>query len=339
MSIVVDDTSNGLSDDAAVAALVNQMKVDPKGPAANSGEEDEDTDPDLADEADENEGGDEDQGEAPDDDEADEDEDEASDEDGDEDEDGEAEQEAPAAAPALTDDAKVKVVVNGEETEVTVGSLKRLAGQEAALTRKSQEADQVGGRAAFMIQGALELVAEDLAPYQDIDWLVAQQEMEPEEFKWHRDNFARSQKRHQALVQQAQEFEGVVSKRRQAAQAEQAKEATVELAKDIPNWSDKLYGDIMQYGIEQGLDANDVAQITNAKVIKLLHKAMVADRAQAVAVKKIKQAPVRVKRPSASDEASANTSSRQQRRLEQKLKSGRATDDDAVALLMGRWKK
>src|SRR3546814_13952670 len=72
------------------------------------------------------------------------------------------------------DDAVVKVVVDGEETEVTVGSLKRLAGQEAALTRKSQEVEVVGGRAALMIQGAIEVVLEELAPYKDIDWLTLQ---------------------------------------------------------------------------------------------------------------------------------------------------------------------
>src|SRR3546814_20739928 len=63
---------------------------------------------------------------------------------------------APKAVPE--DDAVVKVVVDGEEKEVTVGSLKRLAGQEAALTRKSQEVEVGGGRAALMIQGAIEVV-------------------------------------------------------------------------------------------------------------------------------------------------------------------------------------
>src|SRR3546814_18614649 len=77
---------------------------------------------------------------------------------------------APKAVPE--DDAVVKVVVDGEETEVTVGSLKRLAGQEAALTRKSQEVEVVGGRAALMIQGAIEVVLEELAPYKAIDWLT-----------------------------------------------------------------------------------------------------------------------------------------------------------------------
>src|SRR3546814_256559 len=108
---------------------------------------------------------------------------------------------APKAVPE--DDAVVKVVVDGEETEVTVGSLKRLAGQEAALTRKSQEVEVVGGRAALMIQGAIEVVLEELAPYKDIDWLTLRDKMEPDEFEWHRDNFNKHQKRYQKQIGRA----------------------------------------------------------------------------------------------------------------------------------------
>lgn len=332
----VSDTTNGMSDDAAVSALIDQMKVDPKGPAASSGEDDEDLDDaddgdDQADNADLNdEDGDADPNEDGEDDEASDEGDE-----GEEDE-GEDEQEAPSAPAAPADDAVVKVTVNGEETEVTVGSLKRLAGQEAALTRKSQEADLVGSRAAAMIQGALGAIIEDLEPYQNIDWLVAQQEMEPEEFKWHRDNFARSNQRYQRLMQQAGELEQVATTRRQTAVAEQAREASAELTKDITGWSDKLYGEIMEYGVSQGLDPDDVASITNAKVIKILHKAMLADRAEKVVAKKVNQTPKRVRKGGGEE---APSTGKRQRILEKKLASGRATDDDAVALLMGRWSK
>src|SRR3546814_4626527 len=114
------------------------------------------------------------------------------------------------------DDAVVKVVVDGEETEGTVGSLKRLAGQEAALTRKSQEVEVVGGRAALMIQGAIEVVLEELAPYKDIDWLTLRDKMEPDEFEWHRDNFNKHQKRYQKLVGDAQNFEQIIEARQSA---------------------------------------------------------------------------------------------------------------------------
>ena len=329
-----------MSDDAAIAALVDQMKVAPKAPTEKSGvrtaeapaaevDEDEEeleeaADPEEeADEADPKEEADED--------------DDPDAEEGDEGDDAD-EPKAPAAVEPPADDAVVKITVNGEETEVTVGSLKRLAGQEATLTRKSQEADQVGGRAAMLIQGALDTIIEDLEPYNGFDWVLAGQEMEPEEFKWHRENYTRSEGRYNALVKQAGEFEQIVAGRKKAAFAEQAAEATAELQADIPGWSEALYGEIMQYGIDAGLDPDDVASIANAKVIKVLHKAMLADRASTAVAKKVNLTPARVKKPSGSDEQAGAVSSRAQRKLEQKLATGRATDDDAVALLMGRWK-
>src|SRR6476660_3753905 len=57
------------------------------------------------------------------------------DEDGDEGDDENGEQ----STIEIKDDHKFKVPVDGEEREFSLGQLKRLAGQEAALTRKSQE--------------------------------------------------------------------------------------------------------------------------------------------------------------------------------------------------------
>lgn len=333
MSIVADDTSTGLSDNAAVEALIEQMKTTPKAP---EGQNDDDADLDDEDEGDDDEANDQ----------VDEDGEDADPEDADleDEEDGEGEgdegeEEQQQAAPnAINDDTTVKVTVNGEETEVSIGSLKRLAGQEASLTRKSQEADQVGGRAAFMIQNAIQAIQEDLAPYEDIDWLVAQQEMDPEEFKWHRDNFTRSKQRFDNLVGQAGEFEQAIQARQQAARGEAARAATAELTRDVPGWNDSLYTEVMQYGVAQGLDPDDVANITSAPVIKILLKAMKADKAGTVTANKVKAAPTRVRRPSSADETTGNPSTRQMKALEAKVRSGRGSDDDAVALLMGRWR-
>lgn len=324
-----------MSEEAAVAALVNQMKVAPKAPTEETGDqddEDQDEDNQVVDD------GENDEALEAEDDDADED---GEAEDGDDegtDEDATDEQKAPAAAAVPADDAVVKVTVNGEETEVTIGSLKRLAGQEATLTRKSQEADAVGGRAALLIQGALETIAEDLAPYDGFDWILASHEMEPEEFKWHRENYTRNETRYNALIKQAGEFETTIKARQEAATQEQATAAHTELVADVPGWSDKLYGDILKYGVSQGLEADDVANIANAKVIKLLHKAMLHDTAATAVAKKVNLTPARVKATATVDEAQGSAPSRQQRTLEKKMASGRATDDDAVALLMGRWK-
>ena len=39
----------------------------------------------------------------------------------------------------ISDDHEVEVLVDGEEHSISIGQLKRLAGQEKSLTRKSQE--------------------------------------------------------------------------------------------------------------------------------------------------------------------------------------------------------
>ena len=58
-----------------------------------------------------------------------------------EEEDDEEEEETAEAKP-LDDEQKVEVLVDGETKSVSVRSLKRLYGQEASLTRKSQEVSQ-----------------------------------------------------------------------------------------------------------------------------------------------------------------------------------------------------
>ena len=247
-----------------------------------------------------------------------------------------------AAAAPLNDDAEVVVVVDGVETKHTLGSLKRLAGQEASLTRKSQEADVVGSRAAIVLQGALESVLEDLKPYEGVDWLVEQQNMEPEEFKWHREQFTRLQGRYQKLVGNAQTFGETMTAKQKAATTERAQKALKVLSdpKDgIPGWNDQVYNDIMAYGISQGLDPNDVAQIADAPVIKLIHQAMMFSKGQktvAAKVAKVNDTPAKVRKGSGR-ETIAPEGGKSQRTLERKLASGRASDDDAIALLTGRW--
>src|SRR3546814_5929475 len=72
--------------------------------------------------------------------------------------------------------------------------------------------------------------------------------------------------------------------------------AAKELKAEIPEWSDNLYGEIMAYGIAEGLDEADVRRIANPKVIKLLRKAMLYDKGEKVVTKKVNQTPTRVKK-------------------------------------------
>jgi hypothetical protein len=241
------------------------------------------------------------------------------------------------AAGAINDDATVEVTVNGEAQTFTIGSLKRLAGQEAALTQKSQEAELVGGRAAAALQAALEAAQEDLQPYAGVDWLVLQNQLDPAEFEWHRQNAQRAQTRFEKLVGAAQNFEDTVQQRRQADTARAAQACIADLTDPktgIPGWNDKVYGEIMAFGVENGLPQDEVAQITNPAVIKLLRKAMLYDRGQKVATQKVKAAPTKVLKGGSRQDSTSKTIN--VKKASQRLaRSG--SEDDAVALLMGRW--
>lgn len=324
----MDETSNGLSEEAAEAALLATLS-----PSDDDGSHEDHDEGDL-DETDgdyeEYEPSHEDQ-----------DGEEASegDDEGEEapegDEDGEEGEEAPEGdAPAINDDHELTLNVNGEDQKVKLGALKALYGQRDSMERKSQDADLVGARAAAALQAAIEVVGEDLQPYSTVDWLVLQGKMDPETFQWHRENAQRLNTKYQKLVGAAQGVEQSFTQRRQNIDRDAAQSALVELKADVPEWSEQLYGDILKYGAEQGLDADDLATITNPKVIKLLRKAMLHDAAGKVATKKVKAAPAKVIKGSKTA-SPAGKQINAQKAMKRLAQTG--ADDAAVAALMGRW--
>lgn len=315
-----DDNAGSLSEEAAEAALMASFE----DPAENANDDPNDDD------ADEGDDGEQEQAANQDDDADDADDGEDSDDDQEEGDDGD---EQDQQAPAVTDEAEVEVTVNGETQKVTIGSLKRLAGQEAALTQKSQEADLVGGRAAAALQAAIDAVTEDLTPYADVDWMVLQQQLDPEEFAWHRENAGKAQKRYDKLVNAAQTFEQTVQGRQTNETRRQAQACIAELKADIPEWSDKLYSDILAFGVKEGLDEKDVAAITNPKVVKLLRKAMLFDQGKAVATKKVRNAPTKVLKGTARQDSTRTVNTQ---KAERRLATS-GSDADAVAVLLGRW--
>lgn len=327
MSIPADDnTDTGLSDADAIAALTGALK----GPQASTETDEDDEEGDGDQNLDPEEDGDDDQN--PDDEDED---DEGSDSDGENDTD----QNQSAAAPEVSDETVVKVTVDGAEQELSIGSLKRLAGQEASLTRKSQEADVVGQRAAATLQGALETVLEDLQPYEGVDWVLEGHRMDPDEFAWHREQFTKLTSRRDKIIGNAQNLEATTQERREAQLQEQAAEAVRVLSDPItgiPGWSDKLYDDILTFAVEAGLPEDDVATIVNPNVIKIINDARLYRTGQKAAAEKVNLSPSKVRKGGGREPIQAQDV-KVQKRLESKLKSGTATDDDAMAALMGRW--
>ena len=89
----------------------------------------------------------------------------------------------------LSDDTMVEVVVSGETQQVSVGDLKRLAGQEKSLTQKSQEVSRLRKEAVessekshLVLQKLIEKAEAEYKPYADVDMLVASKTMSDNDF-------------------------------------------------------------------------------------------------------------------------------------------------------------
>ena len=88
------------------------------------------------------------------------------------------------------DDDVVEITVDGKVVQHSVGSLKRLAGQEASLTRKSQEtaskrkeADEAIQKNHAVFQTLLAKAEEKYKPYSEVDMLLASKTMEADDFR------------------------------------------------------------------------------------------------------------------------------------------------------------
>lgn len=305
-----------MSEDDAVAAIMDSLEP-PKGPSedADEGEDDDQQLPEDDQDPLEEDGDETDPDEA---------------------DEGEGDPNTPAAPTAPADDAQVTVEIGGEQKTFTVAQLKEFASQGAEVTQRFQEADAVGGRAAAALQAALEVAQEDLAPYADVDWLVLQNQLSPEEFAWHRENAQKADAKYRKVLEKAQGFQQAAEQRQTAEQGRRAQEAVKVLQKDIPGWSEQLYGDILDYGASQGLDQGDLSRITDPGVIKVLHQALLYSKGQKAAAKKVAAAPTKVLKPGTRDVPPEKALAA--KKAERRLAQGSGSDDDAVAVLMGRWR-
>lgn len=220
-------------------------------------------------------------------------------EDGDEEEDEEA---APAAE--VADDAEVSVKVDGKDLKLKVGDLKRLAGQEAALTQKSQSvANQLraveaqGLYLANVLEGRLKTAKAKFDKYANVDLFKAQRDLDPEDFDALRAAKAAAEAEYSAVTRESQEFMHRVQETRQKVLRERAAVALKEITRAIPEWNDELYGKVRTYAVSQGMNPNEVNEVVNPAAIIMMNKAMQFDAIKAkteTVEKKVKKSPKRV---------------------------------------------
>ncbi len=264
---------------------------------------------------------------------------ESADDEGEGDEDAsEEDDEAEPKAKVADDDATVSVTVNGEAKTFKVADLKRLAGQEAALTQRSQAvADRVrqveaqGLYLASILDARYKAAQAQYEKYAKIDLFKAHRELDPEDFDSLRAAKQAAEAEFQTITREAQQFVQRAQATRVNLLRSQAQDSLKTITKAIPDWTDETYAKVRSYAVSQGMDANTVNEIVDASAVIMMHKAMQYDalsQKKATVEKKVAKAPQTVMKKS-SNAADATSS---------KVKAARARaaasgDIDDVAAL------
>lgn len=238
---------------------------------------------------------------------------------------------------------KVTVKVGEEEHEVSVDDLKRLYGQEASLTQKSQEVseqrkqlEETEQQNEAVMEIVLGSIKEQYEQYANIDWFVAQKQLPDEEFVALREEALRTKQQFEAVTSGVGSYLKQKEERLMADLEAKATEAHKTLNEADIGWSKDKMTELAEFAETFGFSQERIAQTVDAPLFLLLDAAMKANKVATKAkVKKAVKTPKKIitskSKPKAIDPAKGT-----QKSLESQLrKSG--SEEDAVALLMNQW--
>jgi hypothetical protein len=232
---------------------------------------------------------------------------ESSSEDADETE-GEAE-ETKAKKYADDEGTYVKVKVGEEEHEVAVKDLKRLFGQEASLTKKSQEvaertkaAEYAQAKSLAALDVMVKRAQEAANPYRNVNWaaLMKDPNIAAEDVTALQEAAKSAFENETFLTGQLDHFMHEVQAQQVAAQA-QAAQACIKALTDeqspthIKGWDQKLYNDMRSFAVSMGANQQMVDNLVDPAAFKLIHMAMQFHKgAQKVVTQKVNKAPKKI---------------------------------------------
>ena len=274
--------------------------------------------------------------------EIDEDEDEV---DPDEEEEPETEDDDEEEIEELNDDTLIEVMVEGESRQASIKDLKRLYGQEASLTRKSQEVakqrktaeDNIAKTDAIM-QRMVQQAEERYKPYSEVDMILASKNLDDADFAQLRKEAQAAHDDLKFIKEEADNFYTGLQQQQQQQLQEAAKEAVRVLEQDIPEWSNQLYDDIRSYAIGQGLPEAEVNSYVNPSVIKVLNKARLYDQAKKVTTTKKKRVAKKVLKSKKAPVSNTQLKAKRIRDAQAKLSQSAGNDiDDIADVIMQRW--
>jgi hypothetical protein len=191
------------------------------------------------------------------------------------------------------DGVYVKITEGDKEHEVPLKDLKRLYGQEASLTRKSQEvadlrktAETTQQKHVSALQVLIERAKQKAQPFRQIDWMAVSKDpnISQEEASALRTQAQQVLEEEAFLTNSLDAFMDEVNKQTQTRKIDEAKACVKALttagSDDKPNalhiegWNDKVYSDVRDFGMKMGAPAEYVNTLTDPVAIKIMHMAM-----------------------------------------------------------------
>jgi hypothetical protein len=239
------------------------------------------------------------------------------------------------------DNQEVEVKVNGETKKATLKELKRLYGQESALTQRSQklaelqrEAETLQTRAGAALKAMLEKANEANAQYAKwgpADWAQLAVHMSPEDYNALK---ADAEKAGNNVKFLEQELDGHIKTQREAelkTRHEQAIQCLRTLQDPtsphhIEGFDKAPYEEMMKFADAQGVP--NAREVIQPGALKILHMAMLyarhleASKAAAKKVEKVRENPTRVLKPGKPRDTSSD-------KLKDAFKRMRDGDDEA----------
>ena len=254
----------------------------------------------------------------------------------------EEEEESKSTKKVLEDDQLVEVKVDDEVLKVSVKDLKRLYGQEASLTKKSQqlaakrkEIEQEALKSAVVLDKMYKKAEERWKPYSEVDMLLASKQLDAEQFAALRSEANSAWEDFKFVSEEVDNF----LKESQAQQQKKLQEAAVEsvkvLKENIPNWSSNLYDSIREYAVVQGMPQTLVNSLVDPVAIQIIHKARLYDEGKKLATKKKVAAPTKVLKTTKSSDPKALSIDKTKASALRLRDSGDL--DDAADLFLSRW--
>jgi hypothetical protein len=247
------------------------------------------------------------------------------------------------------DGAYIKVKVGDEEQEFSVKSLARLAGQEAALTKKSMEVAE--GRKVIEAEYAkntaataalLERARQRFEPYSKLDFNLLASQLPPEDYTALRESAKAAWEDVQFMEQHLGGFMEAIQQQQQNDMRQRAITGlqTLQGPVDkggIEGFNPKLYEEICTFARQQGAPDEVITNLIDPWAIRMIHGAMLYARGKdkaAVKVTKVNKSPKKIVKTTTSPEVTrGNTGQGAVKKAMSKLQASGSTDDAAEVLL------